>query len=132
MTKEPTLFVTELFGDVPLKGRCSVCTEVTFDISARVGKAKDHLRRLNAMFQQHFEQHHRPARAGQKTEPDEFERITLELPSLLDEQAAVLNGEKFSHLSADALDAYQVRAGKILELQTWLSDLVRTARERRL
>ena len=130
MTKEPTLFVTELFGDVPLKGRCSVCTEVTFDISARVGRKEDHEHRLSKMFQQHLELRHGPEAAGPKREREEFERITSELPGLLAEQAAVLNGGKFSHLSADALDAYQGRARKILELQTWLSDLVRTARRR--
>jgi hypothetical protein len=55
---EPQLVITAKIGDVPVRGICSVCPNIVFDTGSKVGKRKDHERKLNDLFSQHLKEKH--------------------------------------------------------------------------
>jgi len=44
--KKPELLITQKVGEVPVRGICSACPHVVFDIGSKRGKRGDHERNL--------------------------------------------------------------------------------------
>lgn len=56
--RRPELRITERHGDVPVRGRCSVCEDVSFDASAEIADKYEQASRLNDLFSEHLRTKH--------------------------------------------------------------------------
>jgi len=48
--KKPELLITQKVGEVPVRGICSACPHIVFDIGSKRGKRGDHERKLKKLF----------------------------------------------------------------------------------
>ena len=55
---KPQLLITAKIRNVPVRGICSACPDIVFDTGSKVGKRKEHERKLNALFSQHLKEKH--------------------------------------------------------------------------
>ena len=56
--KKPELLITQKVGEVPIRGICSACPHIVFDIGSKRGKRGDHERKLKKLFSEHLKKVH--------------------------------------------------------------------------
>src|SRR6266566_3241803 len=56
--KKPELLITQKVGEVPVRGICSACPHIVFDIGSKRGKRGDHERKLKKLFSEHLKKVH--------------------------------------------------------------------------
>jgi hypothetical protein len=56
--KKPELLITQKVGEVPVRGICSACPHIVFDIGSKGGKRGDHERKLKKLFSEHLKKVH--------------------------------------------------------------------------
>jgi len=59
--KKPELLITQKVGEVPVRGICSACPHIVFDIGSKRGKHGDHerkLKQLKELFSEHLKKVH--------------------------------------------------------------------------
>ena len=57
--KKPELLITQKVGEVPVRGICSACPHIVFDIGSKRGKRGDHERKLKKLFSEHLKRYMR-------------------------------------------------------------------------
>jgi hypothetical protein len=56
--KKPELLITQKVGEVPVRGVCSACPHIVFDIGSKRAKRGDHERKLKELFSEHLKKVH--------------------------------------------------------------------------
>ena len=56
--KKPELLITQKVGEVPVRGICSACPHIAFDIGSERGKRGDYERKLKKLFSEHLKKVH--------------------------------------------------------------------------